>query len=334
MTTTTRIPAGTLSDGRTVNRFVLANDRLEVSLLALGARAIAVKLKGVSQNLVLEYPSIADYEQDQLSMGAVVGRYANRIRGGSFPLDGRRIQLTVNRDSYHLHGGSMGFARRLWQGENIADGARFSLHSESGDEGYPGNLDVMLDVRLAGDVLEYHYQAVADQDTIVNLTNHSYFNLDASPDIRNHRLQLLADHYLPIDEDSLPTGELRSVTGSPFDFRTIKPIGRNIDMDHPQLRLGAGYDHCFALRSRAREPGQEPALAARLIGRIARLAVFTTEPGIQLYTGNYLPQARQGVCLETQHFPDSPNQPRFPSTRLRAGQTYSSITRYQFEPTS
>lgn len=334
MTTITRIPAGKLDDGRTVNRFVIANDIIEVSVLEWGVCATAIKLAEFPHNLLLDYPAIGDYERDLVSMGAVVGRFASRIREGRFELGGRSIQLSRNHGSYHLHGGALGFARRLWHGEATQNGARFSLLSRSGEEGYPGNLDVSVEIRLLGNAVEYRYQAATDEDTILNLTNHSYFNLDGSADILGHRLSLEADHYLPIDDENIPTGEIRPVAGSPFDFRKSKPVGRDIDLEDDQLRLGAGYDHCFVLRDAQKSIGSEPRLAAKLCGQTANMTVLTTEPGIQLYTGNRLPRPREGVCLETQHFPDSPNQPGFPSTCLRPGETYSSITRYRFEPAS
>ena len=330
MTTITAIPAGKLGDGREVHRYVLDNGKLEVALLDLGVRATSIKLAGVPCNLILGYPSVSRYEQDGASMGAVVGRYANRIRDGRFQLDGRTIRLSVNRGGHHLHGGFTGFACRCWQGVAVERGVRFRLHSPDGEEGYPGNLDVTLEVTLDGDTLEYRYEATTDADTIVNMTNHSYFNLADSPDILGHRLQLFAADYLPIDEDSLPTGEIVPVEGSPFDFRRSKALGRDIDEDDRQLELGAGYDHCFVLSGA--EDKVSP--AARLVAGMVEMVVSTTEPAIQLYTGNRLPQPRRGVCLETQHYPDSPNHDTFPSTLLRAGATYSSITRYQFQATS
>lgn len=337
MTTITIDLAGQLSDGQDVHRYVINNGLLEVSLLDLGVRATSITLAGVPHNLILAYPALAGYEQDKTSMGAVVGRYANRIRDGRFVLNGETVQLSRNRGSYHLHGGFNGFASRRWYGAAIDHGVCFSLESPDGDEGYPGHLNVSLEVRVLGDMLEYRYEATADADTIINLTNHTYFNLDNSPDILNHRLQLFADLYLPIDNESLPTGGVSSVAGSPFDFRQSRVLGLDIGANHEQIHHGAGYDHCFALRDTSHDTSYDtkhsasPSLAARLSGNAVEMTVYTTEPAVQLYSGNHLPQQRQGVCLETQHYPDSPNHAAFPSTLLRAGATYSSVTRYRFQ---
>ena len=332
MTHVTREPYGSLSDGRDVMGYVLANDYLSVSLIEWGVRATAITAGATSHNLLLSHPDLASYEADKAYLGAVVGRYANRVRDARFSLDGREVPLSVNRNNYHLHGGVSGFAHRLWCGEPIEQGVRFSLHSPDGEEGYPGNLDVNVEVQLVNNVLEYRYLAATDRDTVINLTNHSYFNLDGGGDILHHGLQLEADEFLAIDDEILPTGAMLPVEGTAFDFTRMKRVGLDIDDPDPQLILGGGYDHCFVLREA--EVKNTPRLAATLEGSLARMKVYTTEPGIQFYSGNQLTNPRQGLCLETQHFPDSPNHPEFPSTLLRAGQNYASITRFEFEVVS
>lgn len=326
-TTTSR--AGQLPDGTPIECFTITDGQLEVSLLEYGVRATSIRLRGVDRNLVLGFDTLDEYLRDTSYIGAVVGRYANRIRDGRFILNGETIQLSRNRGNYHLHGGVTGFASRRWQGEATAHGARFSLASRAGEEGYPGNLDVALEVSVAGGAVEYRYAARSDADTIVNLTNHSYFNLDGSADVKGHELQLFADRYLPIDEELLPTGDIESVAGTPFDFRGAKFIGRDIGADDVQLQRGGGYDHCFVVGSAG-----ELEEAARVSAGGVLLSIRTTEPGLQFYSGNQLPERRRALCLETQHFPDSPNHPNFPTTLLRAGETFASMTRYHFEEIS
>ena len=332
MTRISSEPYGRLADGRDVTGYLLTSNFLTVRVIEWGVRTTAITMGDRAPNLVLSNPDLASYEADKVYLGAVVGRYANRIRKARFALDGKEVQLSVNRNDYHIHGGVSGFAHRLWRSELVGQGIRFSLHSPDGDEGYPGNLDVSVEVRLLNNVLEYRYQATTDQDTVINLSNHSYFSLDGGEDILQHRLQLEADEYIAIDDQLLPTGAVLPVDGTAFDFTRMKPVGREIDSADPQLVLAGGYDHCFVLRN-----GSEvdmPRLAATLEGKMVLMKVYTTEPGIQFYSGNHLANRRQGLCLETQHFPDSPNHPEFPSTLLRAGQNYASITRFEFEAVS
>ena len=261
--------------------------------------------------------------------GAIVGRFANRIAGGRFALDGRTYTLARNDGPNPLHGGLRGFDKHTW---TVTDHGRDRLAlartSPDGEEGYPGTLKVAVVYTLLSDALRIEYQATTDRPTIVNLTNHAYFDLSGTRDIGGHPLELFADAFLPVDETLIPTGELRPVAGTPFDFRTPTPIGLRIDADDAQLRIAGGYDHKFVtngvLVARVTEP---------VTGRI--LEVRTTEPGLQLYSGNFLDGChghprRSGFCLETQHFPNAPNQPTFPPVVLRPGETCRSWTEYRF----
>ncbi|HKI75098.1 MAG TPA: aldose epimerase family protein [Pseudomonadales bacterium] len=321
---------GQLSNGDAVRAFTLSNRLLEVTLLEFGVRLASIRRAGVPHNLVLGYPDLAGYESDAASIGAVVGRFANRIRDGRFRLNGNNVQLSRNRNGYHIHGGYRGFGSRLWRGTAIDGGVRFDIDSADGEDGYPGNLHAAVHITLAEDSLQYRYEATSDADTIINLTNHAYFNLTGTTSILDHDLMLEAEHYLPVDENMLPTGEILPVEGTPFDFRRVKSIGQDIHADHVQLKRGSGFDHCYVLRGGGDEA---PRVAAVLSADRIAMTVSTTEPGIQLYTGNHLPAKRGGVCLETQHFPDSPNQYGFPSTTLRAGETFTSTTQFRFELT-
>jgi aldose 1-epimerase len=302
-------------------------------------------------DVALGFSDAAEYRRRHPYFGCVVGRYGNRIAGGRFSLDGREYQLATNNAPggrpCHLHGGEVGFDQRFWSLERpLGEGAselRFSRVSLNGEEGYPGNLSVGLVYRLTADnALEIEYEATTDAATPVNLTNHSYFNLrgeGAGQTVLEHELKLYASRFLPTDAGMIPTGELRPVAGTPFDFLHPRTIGERIDQPDPQLLGAGGYDHNWVLDS----GGGALALAAEVYepvsGRV--LQVLTTEPGVQLYTGNLLDgtcvgksgrayERRGGLCLETQHFPDSPNQPGFPDTVLRPGGMYRSKTVYRF----
>jgi aldose 1-epimerase len=282
-------------------------------------------------------------------LGSIIGRYGNRIADGRFELDGRTHQLTTNHGAHHLHGGASGFDKRFWSARPFEDGRagiQYRYTSAAGEEGYPGRLTTTVTYRLRNDdALVVNYEAQTTAPTPVNLTQHTYFNLAGhdAPNVLDHRLTIAADHFTPVDSALIPTGEIRPVDGTPFDFRTSAPIGARIDADHPQLRHAQGYDHNFVL-SRPDAPPAAPALAAQAYdphsGR--ELTVHTTEPGLQFYTGNSLSgrltgkdetvyNPHSGFCLETQHFPNSPNEPRFPSTILRPGETYESTTIYAFD---
>ncbi len=341
---------GSMPDGTPIKLFTLTNaSGMEVRAIAYGAIVVSIKVadrSGRFDDVVIGHDTLDGYLTRSRFFGAAVGRYGNRIGGAQFTLDGRVYTLAKNNGPNHLHGGVKGFDKVVWQSA-VKDDARgpsvvFTRSSPDGEEGYPGTLDASIAYVVTDkNELLIDYRAVTDKPTHVNLTNHSYFNLagDGSGDILGHRLTLSADRYTPVDAGQIPTGELAPVEGTPFDFRRETTIGERIDSHHEQLRIGAGYDHNFAINRSG--DGLQP--AARVVepssGRT--LDVLTTEPGVQFYAGNKLDgsitgkrghvyRARTGFCLETQHFPDSPNKPQFPSTVLRPGATYRSTTVYRF----
>lgn len=344
-----RAPFGVTPDGTPVERFTLGSaEGLQLSVLSYGGTLVSLRVPDRDGNLddiVLGFDSLDDYIRHSHYFGALVGRYANRIGRGRFELDGSRYQLPINDEPHHLHGGTRGFDRVVWACEPFRDGRGEGLvlrhTSPDGDQGYPGSLDVEVRYQLGdADELVLDYQATTDAPTPVNLSQHSYFNLAGagSGDILGHLLTIDADAYTPVDCTLIPTGKIAPVAGTPFDFRTPVAIGARIGSPDPQLEYASGYDHNYVLRRK--EPG--PSHAARVMepatGRT--LDVFTTEPGLQLYSGNQLDgtagrggrryRRHAGFCLETQHFPDSPNQPGFPSAILRPGERYQSRTVFCF----
>ncbi|MFL5385042.1 MAG: aldose epimerase family protein [Longimicrobiaceae bacterium] len=325
-----------------------AGTGVTVAVLDYGAIVQSIRVPdrdGRIADVVLGYDTVAEYERDRFYLGTVVGRYAGRIGGAAFTLDGMRHALSANDPPNHLHGGFRGFGKVTWRARELEDGGRAGVvlehTSPAGSEGYPGNLDVRVTCTLSPDhVFAVEYRAVADRPTPVNLTQHSYFNLagEGSGDVLDHELTIHAKSFTPLDARLLPTGEIAPVAGTPLDFRAPRRVGERIGADDEQLRIAGGYDHNFVIDG---EPGAlRPAarLADAASGRV--LEVFTTEPGMQLYTGNFLDGTagkhghrygpRAGLCLETQHFPDSPNQPGFPSTILRPGAEYRSRTEFRF----
>lgn len=339
MNVTSRV-FGTMPDGQEVVVYSLDNGQgLTIRAMSLGATLTAVEFpdrKGERENLTLYLQTLADYLRGHPCFGSVCGRYANRIAKGRFTLDGVTYQLATNNGPNHLHGGKVGFHQRLWdhqpvQGDGFV-GVAFSRVSPDGEENYPGTLRVTVTYRLRRDNrLEIEYTATTDKPTVLNLTNHAYWNLAGAGvgTILDHLLEINADSYLPVDETLIPLGPPAPVAGTPFDFRQPKPIGRDIEATQ------GGYDHCFVLNKD--KPG-ELTFCARLkdpkSGRV--MEVWTTQPGVQVYTANGL-DGRLGaggrtypkfgaVCLETQHFPDSPNHPDYPSTVLRPGETYRELT--------
>jgi len=336
---------GTLS-GQPVDIFTLRNaNGIEVKATNYGAIITSIVTPdkaGKRGDITLGFDTFDEYLKNTPFFGALVGRYGNRIAKGTFTLDGKPYTLAVNNGPNHLHGGLKGFDKVLWKGEPVSGktSVRFTRRSPDGEEGYPGNLDVRVTYTLTDDnelVIDYH--ATTDKATPVNLTQHTYFNLAGEGDILGHQLMIDADRYTPVDETLIPTGRLAAVAGTPFDFRKPTPIGARIDQNDPQLKNGGGYDHNFVLNSKG--PGRR--LAARVVdpksGRT--LEVSTSQPGVQFYSGNFLDgtvkgkggrayQRRTGFCLETQHFPDSPNQPSFPTTILKPGQEYSTQTAFKF----
>lgn len=350
----TTSPFGVLADGRAVTRFTLTNARgMRVDLLDFGATLVrldAPDRAGRLADIVLGGNSPAAYEHSRAYLGAVIGRCANRIAHGRCLVAGRELVLATNNAPAgrpcHLHGGNTGFDHVLWRAEpSPAAGepaVTFHYHSPDGEEGYPGNLTVAVRYVLHDDnSLAVHYTAQTDRATPVNLTQHAYFNLrgEGDGDILDHELTIHAHRYTPVDAGLIPTGEIAAVVGTPLDFTTPQRIGDRIDAPHEQLAFGAGYDHNWVLDP---NPGTGPRLAAEVreptTGRT--LEVWTQEPGVQFYAGNFLDGTitgksgraygrRSGFCLETQHFPDAPNQPAFPSVILRPGETYRSTTLFR-----
>jgi aldose 1-epimerase len=344
-------PFGVTPDRAEVSVFTLTNSHgVEIRAVNLGAIIVSLRVpdqRGQMDDIVLGFDNLQGYLDEHPYFGAIVGRYANRIANGQFTIDDSAHMLARNDGPNHLHGGLRGFDKVVWTAEAIEspEGAsvRFSHISPDGDEGYPGRLEARVTYTLTdGNELVIDYEATTDRPTPVNLTQHSYFNLAGAGtgDVLDHEVTIFADHLTPIDSTLIPTGEIRAVQGTPFDFTAPEAIGRRIDAADPQLRRAGGYDHNFVLK---RPPGDSLVLAAIVrepsTGRV--MHIRTTEPGIQFYTGNFLDGSitgkggrayghRGGFCLETQHFPDSPNRPEFPSVILEPGQTYRSRTVYWF----
>lgn len=352
-----RAPFGTLPDGTAIELFTLRNPGgIELRAMTYGGIILSLRVpdrRGRLDDVVLGFETAADYAINRDSyFGAIIGRCANRIAKGQFELDGRTYQLSINNGPNHLHGGVKGFHDVAWRGEPAPDeaGVVFTHTSRDGEEGYPGTVSARVSYLLTNtNALVVDYLATSDRPTVVNLLQHTYFNLagHGSRDVLGHELQISADRYTPVDETLIPTGELATVEGTPFDFRVAMPIGRHIEQNDVQLRRGRGYDHNLVL---TRSDGPSTSLRAGGLERAARVVerstgrtieVATTEPGLQLYTGNFLDgsitgkegrvyRQRYGFCLETQHFPDSPNKPHFPSTVLRPGRVYRSRTVFTF----
>jgi len=341
---------GKTEDGQQIDIYTLTNrNGVEARITNYGAALVSLKVPdrdGKVDDVVLGYDTLEGYVSDKAYFGATVGRYANRIAGGSFVLNGSTYSLAINNRPNHLHGGEKGFNKRVWTAEGASSGAGQALAltyvSKHGEEGYPGNLTVRVVYTLTDkNELKIDYTATTDKDTVLNLTNHSYFNLagQGNGDILDEELFLAADRFTPVDENLIPTGELRKVSGTPFDFTTPTAVGARINQDDQQLKIGKGYDHNFVLNGKAGELKLAARLYAPKTGRV--LEVWTTQPGVQFYTGNFLDGTaqgkggkpygfRSGLCLETQHFPDSPNHPEFPSTVLKPGQHFRSTTIYKF----
>ncbi len=342
-------PFGTTAAGIAVDVYTLTNTSgAKVKIITYGARVVSIEVPDRSGKLAdvsLGYDDLQGYEKDSSFLGAIVGRYGNRIALGRFTLDGKTYTLATNNNGNHLHGGLRGFDKVVWTGKGsvVAGTARLRLAylSKDQEEGYPGNLSVTVIYTLTNrNELRMDYSAQTDKATVLNLTNHAYFNLAGagSGDILNHQIRINALRFTPTNETSIPTGELRSVKGTPLDFTKATPIGARIEEKYEQLISGAGYDHNFVLNKPAGKLGLAAEVYEPTSGRVLR--VFTTEPGVQFYSGNFLSGAigkqglayprRSGFCLEAQHFPDSPNKPKFPTTVLRPGGRYTQTTTYEF----
>jgi aldose 1-epimerase len=347
-TTVTSQPFGKMPDGTSVEIYTLRDGAFEARIATYGGILVSMKIpdrNGKAADVVLGFDDAEGYVTNfngpsAASFGATIGRYANRIAHGSFTLDGEKYSLPKNNGENTLHGGPHGFNNVLWKAKPVANGVELSYLSKDGEAGFPGNLTAMVRYTLAKGELRIEYWATTDKDTVVNLTNHAYFNLagQGTGDILKHELTLHASRFTPVDAGLIPTGELKSVQSTPFDFRKATAVGARINADDAQLHLGHGYDHNWVLDS-----GGQLAEAAELYdpgsGRV--LKVLTDQLGIQFYSGNFLDGSIKGkggkpyglhaaLCLETQHFPDSPNHPDFPTTELKPGERYHTVTVYSF----
>lgn len=344
-------PFGTLADGREVQLFTLQNaNGMTVEIINLGGIIVSLSVADSSGNFAdvttgFDDPQI--YVDGAGFAGAIVGRYANRIANGRFSIDGVEYMLAQNNGDNAIHGGIVGFDKKIWEPETFSSTTDSRLvlttFSPDGEEGYPGRVDVTVSYTLNDEnQLIIDYSASTDKATVINLTNHAYFNLEGhnAGSILDHEISINADRYTPVDNESIPTGEIVAVANSPLDFRRAKPIGQDIDSSHEQIRFGSGFDHNFVINhERAGELSLAAAVYAPISGRT--ITVYTDQPGMQFYTGNFLNgrlggkngaqyDRREAFCLETQHYPDSPNKPEFPSTLLRPGDQYETRTIFEF----
>jgi aldose 1-epimerase len=336
---------GKTREGTPVRIYTLTNaSGVEAAITNYGGRIVSLKVpdrNGAMGDVVAGFATLDGYLNTNPYFGAVVGRYANRIGHAEFKLNGMVYKLAKNNGDNALHGGLRGFDKVVWTAQEMPDGGlELTYLSKDGEEGYPGNCKVTVRYHLTDtNQLRIEYSATTDKDTVVNLSNHAYFNLKGSGDILGHVLTLNADRFTPVDAGLIPTGELRSVADTPFDFRTPTAIGARIGQDDQQLKFGKGYDMNYVLRKRGVELSRAAVVEEPSSGRV--MEVWTTQPGVQFYTGNNLDgtlkgksgqvyTARSALCLETQHFPDSPNKMRFPSTVLKAGAEFKSTTVYRF----
>lgn len=333
------------TNNKEVSLFTLKNNQgTEIKVTNYGSIITSIRVKDKNTKFIdvaLGFNTLDNYLAEHPYFGAVIGRYGNRIAGAEFELNGETYKLFANNGKNHLHGGKKGFDKVIWDSKIIENTLELSYLSPDGEEGYPGNLNVRVNYSLTeNDELKISYEAASDKDTILNLTNHSYFNLngEGAGDILDHKLTLNADYFVPTNSESIPTGVLKSVTGTPFDFAISTEIGERIENNDEQLKYAGGYDHNFVINN------SENTL--KLAGKVEsdksgiKMDVYTSEPGVQFYTGNYLDgslkgksgnyERRSGFCLETQHYPDSPHFTKFPTTILRKGKTYRSDTIYRF----
>jgi len=333
---------GKLPDGTQIELYTLANGKgMQAKIMTLGATVVSLTApdkSGKYVDVVLGMDSVDGYVKGVPYFGAVVGRYGNRIAKGQFTLEGKQYKVTVNDGENSLHGGRKGFDKQAWKARETGDGVEFTYVSKDGEEGYPGTLTAKVQYTVTpNNELRIEYTATTDKPTVVNLTNHSYFNLAGEGDILQHQVTLHADRFTPVDKGLIPTGELRAVKGTPFDFTKATPIGSRIEQKDEQLQFGGGYDHNWVLNGSGMKKAAE--VYEPKTGRV--MEVLTEEPGLQFYTGNFLDgtikgkggrvyQKRAAFCMETQHYPDSPNKPAFPTTELKPGATYHTVTVYRF----
>ena len=330
MKITTR-PFGTLKNGAAVTCWMLDNGLVQAEILDYGATIRALVVDGV--DVVLGYDTMEEYVKNDGYLGATIGRVGNRIRNGEFELNGKTYKLALNDGENHLHGGMEGFDKKIWAVEPTEKGIVCSYTSADGEENYPGTLQVKVTITLEEKAIQLHYWATTDADTPINLTNHTYFNLDGAGDILSHTITLGADRFCAGDEGCLPTGELAPVQGTAMDFLTPHMIGERIDAEEDCVKLSGGYDSNFIISS-------SPAAVVKGAKSGITMTVTTTEPGVQFYSGNFMKfrqgkngaiyHRRYGFCLETQHYPDSIHHPEWPTCILKAGETYESTTKYAF----
>jgi len=341
---------GKLSDGTQIDLYIIKHDDgSQIKITNYGATIVSLKVpdkNGNVEDVVLGFDKLDDYINIRNFYGCVVGRLGNRLANGKFSIDSVEYNIPQNEGANSLHGGVNGFDRMVWEAEQIIEennpGIKLHYLSKDGEEGYPGNLDVTVKYTFSDNhELRIEYKVTTDKPTVKNITNHSYFNLSGNVkyDILNHELQLYADKFVPVREGLIPTGELRDVKNTPMDFRTPHKIGERINEDYEQLKLGLGYDQTWVFNEISDKPILNGSVYDPRSGRL--MEIFTTEPGIQFYSGNFLDGShaglngvvykhREGMCLQTQHFPDSPNHPEFPSVLLLPGKVYSSVTMYKF----
>ena len=343
-TQVTRKAFGKLADGTAVDIYTLANGKIEAAITTYGGIVVSLRVpdrNGKMDDVVLGYDSLDQYVAKNPFFGAIAGRYANRIAHGQFVLEGKTYSVPKNDGDNSLHGGIRGFDKVVWKAKQIPDGIELSYVSPDGDQGYPGTLTAIVRYTLSDSALRIEYAATTDKPTVLNLTNHSYFNLagQGNGTILQHQLKINASRFTPVDATLIPTGELKPVQGTPFDFRTLTQVGQRIDGDDDQLQKGKGYDHNWVLEKSSEQLAEAAELYDAGTGRV--LHVLTTQPGVQFYSGNFLDgtivgkqgrkyERRAALCLETQHFPDSPNHPDFPSTELKPGKRYHSVTEFKF----
>jgi len=343
-TNITKQAFGHTADGTSVDLYTLVDDKVEVRITNYGGIIVSLRApdrNGKLDDIVLGYDSLDHYIAKTAYFGAIIGRYANRIAHGSFQLDGKTYSIPKNDGDNTLHGGIIGFDKVVWKVHEIKNGIDLTYVSKDGDQGFPGTLTTTVRYTLDGNDLRIEYSATTDKDTVLNLTNHSYFNLavQAKGDVLGHVVKINASKITPVDANLIPTGELKSVEGTPFDFRTPHAIGERIDANDEQLRFGVGYDENFVLDHPEDQLFEAAEVYEPSTGRI--LKVLTTQPAVQFYSGNHLDgsitgkegrvyKPRFAFCLETEHYPDSPNHANFPSTELKPGQKFHSVTVYQF----
>jgi aldose 1-epimerase len=346
-TKVTSQPFGKMPDGTPVEIYTLSDGDHEARITTYGGVLVSLKVPDRNRKMadvVLGFDDVAGYVANfngasDAYFGAIIGRYANRIAHGTFMLDGKKYSLPLNNGENTLHGGPHGFNNVVWKAKPIANGVELSHLSKDGEEGFPGNLTATVQYTLVKGGLRIEYSATTDKDTVVNLTNHSYFNLAAQGDILKHELTLHASRFTPVDAGLIPTGEPKNVEGTPFDFRRVTAVGARISADDNQLHLGRGYDHNWVLDSGGGKLTEAAELYEPGSGRLMK--VLTDQPGIQFYSGNFLDGSIKGkagkpyeshaaLCLETQHYPDSPNHPSFPSTELKPGERYHTVTVFSF----